>query len=153
MPDRPPSDPADHAADFARRYAEELEIIAGQAMIDLGIPNDQMGARDPKRNREHHSFFPADRTGGSVNSAVQITVDSGVMNPALLDEAFDEDTQRHWRRTKLRPRIEAIIAHEKAEGDYGNHELALIAGAETDLPVSPDAKALLKQMEKGWISR
>jgi hypothetical protein len=109
-----------------------------------------MGARDPDRNREHHSFFPGDRTGGSVAHAGQITVDSGVMNPALLDRGFDEDTQALWRRTRLRPRIEAIIAHEKAEHEYKDHELALIAGAETDLPVSHEARELLGQMEQGW---
>jgi hypothetical protein len=58
MPDKPPSDPAGHAQDFSRRYADDLDIVAGQAMMDLGIPNNQMGDRDPDRGSEHHSFFP-----------------------------------------------------------------------------------------------
>ncbi|HEY2157972.1 MAG TPA: hypothetical protein VGH33_20255, partial [Isosphaeraceae bacterium] len=99
----------------------------------------------------HHGFFPGDRTGGSVTHAGQITVDSGVMNPALLDASFDEETGRLWRRTKLRPRIEAIIAHELAEHECRDHELALIAGAETTLPVSHAARELLRQMERGWL--
>jgi hypothetical protein len=36
MPDTPP-DPAHHAEDFSRRYSEELDIMAGQAMMDLGL--------------------------------------------------------------------------------------------------------------------
>ncbi len=43
--ERPPADPAEHAEDFSRRYAEDLDILAGQVMIDLGIPDDQIGAR------------------------------------------------------------------------------------------------------------
>ena len=43
--DTPPTHPAEHAQDFSRRYAEDLEIVAGQVMMDLGIPDDQMGAR------------------------------------------------------------------------------------------------------------
>ncbi len=46
---KPPSDSADHAEDFSRRYAEDREIMAGPAMMDLGIPDDQMGARDHTR--------------------------------------------------------------------------------------------------------
>jgi hypothetical protein len=148
-----PAEPADHAEDFAHRYAEDLDLVTGQVMVDLGIRNDQMGARDPDRSREHHVFFPRDRSGGSVSPAGQITVDSGEMNPALLNAAFDENRQKLWRQTKLRPRIEAIVAHELAEHEYGDHEPALIAGAETKLPVSHAATALLRQMERGWISR
>ena len=90
MTDKPPADPADHAEDFSRRYAEDLDIAAGQAMMDLGIANNQMGVRDPDRNREPHSFFPSERTGGSVSPAGQITLDSGLMNPELLADAYDE---------------------------------------------------------------
>jgi hypothetical protein len=57
MTDKPPTDFAEHAEDFSRRYADDMEMVAGQTMIDLGIPDGQMGARDPDRNREHHCFF------------------------------------------------------------------------------------------------
>jgi hypothetical protein len=153
MPDTPPTDPAEHAVDFAWRYAEDLDIVAGQAMMDLNLTRHQMGARDPHRPGEHHCFHPEDRTGGSVSHAGQITIDSGIMNPHLLDAGFDEDTRKLWRRTKLRPRTEAILTHELAEHEYDDHEMALIAAAETELPVSHAAKQLLKQMEKGWIGR
>ncbi len=153
MTEKPPSDPADHAEDFSRRYAEDLDIVAGQAMMDLGIPNHQMGARDPDRNREHYSFFPSERTGGSVSPAGQITLDSGLMNPDLMARAYDENTQEFWRRTQILDRAQAIIAHELAEHEYADHELALIAGAETKLPVSHAARELLRQMEKGWKGR
>jgi hypothetical protein len=152
--DRPPENAADHAEAFSRRYAEDLEIVAGQAMIDLGVPDDKMGARDPDRNRERHSFFPSDRTGGSVSPAGQITLDSGLMNPDLLAVGYDETTQEMWRRTRIGDRAQAIVVHELAEHEYGgDHELALIAGPETELRTAMRPGSCSSRMEKGWEGR
>jgi hypothetical protein len=154
MIETPPTDPADHAQDFSRRYAEDRDIVAGQAMMDLGIPDNQMGARDHTRHSEIHSFFPGDREGGTVSVAGQITLDSGLMNPDLLAVGYDEAAQTAWQRTRIGDRAQAIIAHELAEHEYGgDHELALIAGPETKLPISHAARELLKQMERGWLGR
>lgn len=149
LTDKPHTDPAEHAADFSRRYAEDLDIIAGQVMMDLGIPGDKMGARDHTRKSEIHSFFPGDREGGTVSHAGQVTLDAGLMNPDLLAN-YDEATQEMWRRMRIRDRAQAIIAHELAEAEYKDHELALIAGPETELPISNRARELLRQMERGW---
>ena len=149
--DKLPSDPADHAVDFSRRYAEDLDVVAGQAMIDLGLTKDQMGARDHERGSQHFSFFPGDREGGTVSPAGQVTLDSGLMNPELLTENYDEATRQAWQNTRLPDRSQAIIAHELAEHDNGDdHELALIAGPETTLPISHAARELLRRMEAGW---
>ncbi len=148
--DKPPTDPADHAEDFSRRYADDLDIIAGQVMLDLGIPNDQIGARDPERNSEHHSFFPGERSGGSISPAGQITVDSAVMNPNARDGPYGDECAKLWRESKLPDRIQAVIAHEKAEHEYRDHELALIAAPATELPISQRATEILRAMEAGW---
>jgi hypothetical protein len=153
MTEKPPADPSDHAQDFSHRYAEDLDIVAGQAMMDLGIPDNKMGARDATRSSEIHSFFPGDREGGTVSPAGQITLDSGLMNPDLLKGGYDLATQKMWWDTRIGDRAHAIIAHELAENEYGDHELALIAGPETKLPVSFAAMELLKQMERGWLGR
>ena len=56
-----------------------------------------------------------------------------------------------WQRTRIADRAQAITAHELAEHEHGgDHELALIAGPETKLPISHAARELLKQMERGW---
>jgi hypothetical protein len=47
MPDQPPSDPADHAEDFAHRWADVLDYLAGDRMTELGIPTDKIGSRVP----------------------------------------------------------------------------------------------------------
>lgn len=58
MPEKPAPNPADHAEDFARRYADELELVAGELMLNLGLPDHQIGALDHERGSEHHCFFP-----------------------------------------------------------------------------------------------
>ena len=101
-------------------------------MVDLGIPNNNMGARDHTRRSEIHIFFPGDREGRTVSHAGQITLDSRPMNPELLANGYDEAAQMAWQRTRIGDRALAIIAHELAEHEYGgDHELALIAGPET----------------------
>ncbi len=89
--EKPPEDPGDHAEDFSRRYAVDLEIVAGRAMLELRITNFQIGAKDAERGREHHCFFPQDREGGTVSLAGQVTLDSGLMNPQLVQN-YDEVT-------------------------------------------------------------
>jgi hypothetical protein len=154
MNEKPPSDPADHAEDFSRRYAEDLEIVAGQAMMDLGVRDNQLGERDHARGSQIYSFFPGDRQGGTVSHAGQVTLDSGLMNPDLLKDGYDQEAQWAWRRARIGDRAQAIIAHEIAEHEYdGDHELALIAGSETKLAISSEARELLKKMEAGWRGR
>jgi hypothetical protein len=154
MHDKPPIDPADHAEDFSRRYAEDLDIVAGQAMVDLGIPDNQMGERDHTRGSQIYSFFPGDRQGGTVSYAGQVTLDSGLMNPDLLKDGYNEEAHRTWQHTRIVDRAQAIIAHELAEHEYGgDHELALIAGPETKLPISHKAREMLRKMEAGWRGR
>jgi hypothetical protein len=148
--DKPSDDIAEHAIDFSRRYAEDLDIAVGQVMMDLNLTDDQMGARDPDRDSEHHVFFPEDNTGGGVSPAGQITVDSGMMNLDGMDGPYGEEAGKIWRKSKLPDRIQAIIAHERAEYEYDDHELVLIAAPKTDLPISERAMEILRAMESGW---
>jgi hypothetical protein len=53
MTEHPSEDPAEHAEDFSRVYVEDPEIVAGQAMMDLGIPDDQMGEIIAHEPAEH----------------------------------------------------------------------------------------------------
>jgi hypothetical protein len=77
-----------------------------------------------------------------------ITSGTDLIAPA---DSYDREAQRAWRRTRISDRAQAIIAHEMAEHEYGgDHELALIAGSETKLPISHEARELLKKMEAGW---
>jgi hypothetical protein len=138
----PPSqDPADHAQDFARRYAEPLDEYCAVRMEELGIPKERIGADDLGPGLKWCAFDPRGREGGNITGG--ITVNSGVLNTELLT---GRKGGRIWRGARLRDRIDAVIAHEWAESELVNHEAALKAAAKTDLRVTDGAKRILKAM-------
>jgi hypothetical protein len=72
------------------------------------------------------------------------------MNPGLVAGAYDQETQKFWRRTRIAARAHAMNTHKLAEHqDAANHELALIAGMENKLAISPAGTELLRQWERG----
>jgi hypothetical protein len=147
-----PAHPELHALDFAERYAEPLDYHAAQTMIDLGVPRDRIGASAPLHGIKHSTFHWRERTGGGVSADGRITLDSGVFNEELLDKDYGSHAGRLWRKLRLKPRMEAITAHELAEAESGSHEEALKAAVDR-LPVSHEARELLRAMEAGWKRR
>ena len=139
----PPPDSADHAEAFAREHAVELDIAAGQVMLDLGIPAWQIGISDPEHGLGHASFHPHGRMGGSVSPDGRINLDSGVLNPALLDAAYGVAAGRAWRATRLVARMEAVAIHE-------HEEHAVAHAPETELAAGDAARELLRAMARGW---
>jgi hypothetical protein len=140
---RPPSDPADHAEEFARAWADVLDRYCAERMEELGIPPEMIGAGDPDFGVRWAAFMPHDRQGGGMTTG--ITVNSGDFNPELLK---GKKGGRIWPRARLRDRIDAILAHEYAEGRLGDHAAALKAAARTDLPVSAGARRILGAMAR-----
>lgn len=53
-----PVDPAQHAHDFALRYAEEMDYLASQRMLELGIDPDAIGSSDLTHGIRHAAFYP-----------------------------------------------------------------------------------------------
>jgi hypothetical protein len=141
MSDKPPPDPADHAQDFAQRWADRLDQYAALRMEELGIPSDMIGSDDRFRGKTWHAFDVEERTGGFITTG--ITVNSGCLNPDLLK---GEQGSRIWPTARLRDRIDAIIAHEYEEERVGTHEAALKAAPKTALPISDGARRILRAM-------
>lgn len=139
----PSPDPADHAADFARRWADRLDEYCALRMEELGIPGDKIGAPDIDFGGGWRAFDPRGREGGSITSG--ICLDSGVLNPDLLK---GKKGGRLWPKARLRDRIDAIIAHEWEEDRHGDHEGALKAAARTGLPVSDGARTICRAMAR-----
>jgi hypothetical protein len=110
MSDKPPPDPADHAEDFAHRYAQEMDYLTGDRMKVLGIPPDRIGLRVPGQG--HSTFLPHERSGGGNDHLGALTVDSGVFNPELLGTL---PGNQDWAKARLRDRLDATIAHEHDE--------------------------------------
>jgi hypothetical protein len=67
-------------------------------------------------------------------------INSGVLNPDLLQ---GKKGGRIWPKTRIKDRIDAIIAHEYEElRSGGRHVEALNAAARTELPISAAARRL-----------
>ena len=148
-----PADPADHAEDFAHCYAEPLDWLVGIRMEELGIPNERIGSSDHEHGLACRAFNPNERTGGGNGPGGQVNVDSGVFNPELLTMPYSRKTAKLWRKSRLRDRIDAIIAHEISEADHGSHEIALKMAPHTELPISERAREILVAMRIGWRGR
>jgi hypothetical protein len=148
-----PAHPELHALDFAERYAEPLDYHAAQIMIDLGVPRDQIGSNAPLHGIRHATFHPKERTGGGVSATGGLTLDSGIFNTELLTRDYGEEVAKIWRKMRLKPRMEAITAHELAESESRSHVEALTAGANTRLPVSHESRELLRAMERDYKRR
>jgi hypothetical protein len=53
-----PADPADHAEDFAHRYAEPLDWLAAIRMEELGISSERIGSSDHRHGPAGRAFNP-----------------------------------------------------------------------------------------------
>jgi len=138
-----PTDAADHAADFASRYAEPMDYLVSQRMFDLGIAIGQIGTSDVEHGIVHASFMPHDRIGGSNGAGGRLTVNSGVFNPELLAGGPGE---LEWAAARLRDRLDAVTAHEYEEATHGSQVAALERGPDTGLPIREGARSLLWAM-------
>ena len=138
MKEIPPSDPADHAEDFAHRWRDKLEEHCSLRMEALGIPDGMNGPPDYDGDGRWMVFNPYGRQGGENTTGV--VIDSGVLNPDLLK---GEKGGRIWAGLPLRDRIDGAISHEYEELRHGgSHAAALKAAAKTDLPISDEARRL-----------
>lgn len=152
-PEAIPTDPAEHAADFAARWVDQLENFVEGRMHALNVPEHQIGASDHKNRVAWRTFFPDEGTGGSNGPGGRINVDSGVLNLDLLTKNYDEEAAKIWARERLPNRINAIIIHELAEAEAGTHEAALRLAPETERPISEGTRRILRAMRDGWKGR
>ncbi len=152
MTAKPPPDPAGHAADFAARYAEPMDYHVAQRMLDLGIPPEEVGSGDGGQGIRHTAFMAHERTGGGNVPGKRLTVDSGVFNPELFKDLGPE-VSSSWAKSRLKDRLDAIIAHEYTEAATGGHMDAVRDSADTRLPIREGARRLLRTIAEGGLSR
>jgi hypothetical protein len=101
-----------------------------------------------KTPRRPGRFFG--RLADALNDfAGRIYVDSGVLNPELNAEAIGPEASRLWAKSRLRDRIDAVIAHEHLEGQGVLHDEVVQRGPETDLPVGKNARRILRSIAEG----
>jgi hypothetical protein len=138
-----PADPAEHALLKAREWADIAESYSQRRMRELGIPEHQIGVRRRELNYQRTAFLPHEGDGGGV-AFDGINVDSGVLNPQLNAQAFGPEASSLWAKARLRDRIDAVIVHEHEEAMGVRHEEAVQRAAETPLPISDQARRILR---------
>jgi hypothetical protein len=148
-----PADGAEHAVDFSRRWTDRLDEYCAIHMEELGIPPQRIGASDPRQGIAWCAFNPHEDTGGSISTGGRINVDSGVFDPDLMTKPYGRKASKVWAMSRLRDRIDAVIAHELNEADHASHEAALKAAPTTTLPITDGARRILRAMERGWRDR
>jgi hypothetical protein len=139
---KPPDDAAEHAVDFARRWADRLDVYSALRMEELGIPLERIGSSDYEQRLSWRAFFPEEEEAGGVATGGRINIDSGVLNPNRMNY-LPAPAPVAWTHARLRDRIDAAIAHEDAEWRHGSHEAAVEYAPKTELPISQAARTLL----------
>ena len=140
-------DPVKHARDFAERYAEPMNYHVEKRMMELGIDTDRIGAR--KYGYPHRAFWPEETTGGGNVPGRRLNVDSGVFNADLM--AARAEAHEVWAKSRLRDRIDVIIAHEDAESLTGDHDHAEAMAPDTALAITEGARYILRAIRrKPW---
>jgi hypothetical protein len=147
MTDTPHPDPAEHARDFARRYAEPMDYHASQRMIDLGIPLERIGMPDPYHGIRHAAFHPDYPSAGGVSPDGRIVVEGGIFNPSLMNP-LGTHAGEAWANARLRDRLDAVVAHEYEEHASGSHGGAVARAATSALPISHAARELLRTISE-----
>ena len=139
----------EHARDFAERYAEPMNYHVENRMMELGI--QEIGMPDANHGIRWAAFHPHGTIGGSYSPDGRLIADSGVLNTDLLKAGYDEKAAGLFERSRLRDRLDAIIAHEYEEHRHGmSHTEALKAAPKTELPISQEAREICREMEWGW---
>ena len=144
-------DPAMHARDFAERYAQEIDLAVAERMRELGIHDDQIGMPDGIAGIDWAAFHPHGTEGGNNSPDGRLIVDSGVLNLDLLTKDYGREAAALFEKSRLRDRVDAIVAHEYEEHRHGmDHELALKHAPDTALPISERAREICRTMATGW---
>jgi hypothetical protein len=147
-------DPAAHARDFAERYAHDLDLAVALRMRALRIHDDQIGMSDRIAGIDWAAFHPHGTEGGNNSPEGGLIVDSGVLNLDLLTKNYGIIAADLFAKSRLRDRLDAIIAHEYEEHRHSmDHEAALRHAPKTELPISERPGRFATQWLRGGGGR
>jgi len=138
-----------HAKAVAWEWDDAAESYVQKRMRELGIPDHQIGAPDYRRRGEKHAFLPDETIGGSNGTGRRLFVDSGVLNPELNAEVIGPEASQVWAKSRLRDRIDAVMAHEHLEAQGIPHDEVVQSAPDTELPISENARRILRSMAVG----
>ncbi len=144
-----PTDIAEHARQVAGEWQDVGEAYVQHRMRELGIPEDQIGAPDYRKGGVKRAFLPDETIGGSNGTGRRLFVDSGVLNPELNAAVIGPEASRLRAKSRMRDRIDAVIAHEYQEAPGIPHDEVVQLAPDTDLPIGENARRILRSMARG----
>jgi hypothetical protein len=148
-----PADPASHAKELGREWEDVAESYIQERMRQFGIPDYQIGAPDYPSGGVRRVFLADEAIGGSYGTRRRLFVDSGVLNPELNARDIGPEASSLWAKSRLRDRIDAVIVHEYLEAQGIPHDEVVQRAAETDLPISENARRILRRIAEGLRTR
>ncbi len=134
---------------MAREWDDVAEAYVHKRMSEAGIPDHQIGAPDYQRGGIKHAFLPGEIIGGSHGTGRRLFVDSGTLNPEPNAEDIGPEASRLWAKSRLRDRIDAVIAHEHLEAQGVSHHEVVQRAPDTELPITENARRILRSMAEG----
>ncbi len=137
-----PADPAEHARQFAAEWTHRFGAYARQRMREVGVPEHFIGTVNVENRIERRAFFLHESRGGRNIHRRGFNLDSGILNPALLDEFPDLEVRSEWEHARLRDRADAVIAPEFEEATGArpvDHPTAVRKAPDTRLGISEGA--------------
>jgi hypothetical protein len=93
-----PADPAEHARQFAAVWADRFEAYAQRRMREVGVSEPYVGTVDVEHRMDRRAFFPDQSVGGRNIHRRGINLDSGILNPELIDDRTDPALSSLWRK-------------------------------------------------------
>jgi hypothetical protein len=144
-----PTDIAEHAIAVAREWEDVAEAYVQKRMRELGIPEAEIGAPDYDRSGERHAFLPDEMEGGTNDDHRRLFVDSGALNAELNAQVNGPEATGIWAKSRLRDRIDSVIAHEHLEAQGVSHDEVVERVADTPLPISEKARRILRATAEG----
>jgi hypothetical protein len=139
-----PKEIAEQARAVARAWEDVGETYVQNRMRELGIPDHEIGAPDYNRRGERQAFLPDEVEGGSNDLHRRLYVDSGVLNLELNARVNGPEATQVWAKSRLRDRIDAVIAHEHLEAQGIPHNEVVLRAADSLLPISENARRILR---------
>jgi hypothetical protein len=136
-------------ADFANRYQESLSRTIGNRMRQIGVPDEMIGVKWCGVDPGAFVRYQPPQLGGNIRVGIGgkpgINVDAAV---------FDANAPKvrnlpSWKTSRLRDRIDAVIAHEYTEvlapSGVDFHIHALKNAENTPLKISSLARQILTE--------
>jgi hypothetical protein len=124
-------------------HAQDLDLIVAQRMLELGIPDHQIGRPDPDSGGRWRAFIPHQGEGGGVVGD-QINVDAGLLDVGMMRKRYGPDIGGKWASDRLRDRLDQVIAHEYAEAAGISHQEAVQRAPKTPLAIHETARERLR---------